>query len=73
MVREWMERMLSDRGNESAADIRSEMQAMMDDKASVFRTEQSLTEARDELRAVEGMGHEWRATITREILDFFGI
>lgn len=29
--------------------------------------------ARAELRAVEGMGHEWRASTTREILDFFGI
>jgi succinate dehydrogenase / fumarate reductase flavoprotein subunit len=53
MVREWMEGMLSDRGDENAADIRSEMQAMMDDKASVYRTEQSLTEARDELRALK--------------------
>ena len=53
MVREWMEGMLSDRGDENAADIRREMQAMMDDKASVYRTEQSLTEARDELRALK--------------------
>jgi len=53
MVRDWMERMLAPHGSENAADIRSEMQAMMDDKASVFRTEQSLTEARDELRALK--------------------
>ncbi|MBB1012935.1 succinate dehydrogenase subunit A [Dietzia kunjamensis] len=53
MVRDWMETMLAPHGSENAADIRSEMQAMMDDKASVFRTEQSLTEARDELRALK--------------------
>ncbi|MDX2356720.1 succinate dehydrogenase flavoprotein subunit [Dietzia sp. PP-33] len=53
MVRDWMERMLAPHGQENAADIRSEMQAMMDDKASVFRTEQSLTEAREELRALK--------------------
>ncbi|MBB0969559.1 succinate dehydrogenase flavoprotein subunit [Dietzia aerolata] len=53
MVREWMEQMLAPHGTENAADIRKEMQAMMDDKASVFRTEQSLTEARDELRALK--------------------
>ena len=45
--------MLAPHGTENAADIRKEMQAMMDDKASVFRTEQSLTEARDELRALK--------------------
>ena len=53
MVRDWMDLMLSDHGNENAADIRFEMQAMMDDKASVFRNEQSLTEARDGLRALK--------------------
>ncbi|MFN7243862.1 MAG: succinate dehydrogenase/fumarate reductase flavoprotein subunit, partial [Dietzia cercidiphylli] len=53
MVREWMESMLADHGAENANDIRTEMQAMMDDKASVYRTEQSLTEARDELRALK--------------------
>ncbi|WP_010542053.1 succinate dehydrogenase flavoprotein subunit [Dietzia alimentaria] len=53
MVREWMERMLAPHGTENAADIRSEMQAMMDDKASVFRNEQSLTEAREELRVLK--------------------
>ena len=53
MVRDWMETMLAPHGTENAADIRKEMQAMMDDKASVFRTEQSLTEARDELRALK--------------------
>ncbi|MDV8000921.1 succinate dehydrogenase flavoprotein subunit [Rhodococcus sp. IEGM 1408] len=53
MVREWMESMLAEHGTENANDIRSEMQAMMDDKASVFRTEQSLTEAREEIRALK--------------------
>ncbi|GLB65368.1 succinate dehydrogenase flavoprotein subunit [Dietzia sp. NCCP-2495] len=53
MVREWMEQMLAPHGTENAADIRKEMQAMMDDKASVFRTEQSLTEARAELRELK--------------------
>ncbi|AVZ38829.1 MULTISPECIES: succinate dehydrogenase flavoprotein subunit [unclassified Dietzia] len=53
MVREWMESMLAEHGTENANDIRTEMQAMMDDKASVYRTEQSLTEARDELRALK--------------------
>ncbi len=53
MVREWMESMLAEHGTENANDIRTEMQAMMDDKASVYRTEQSLTEARDEIRALK--------------------
>ena len=53
MVVEWMESMLAEHGTENANDIRTEMQAMMDDKASVFRTEQSLTEAREEIRALK--------------------
>ena len=53
MVGEWMERMLAPHGTENAADIRSEMQAMMDDKASVFRNEQSLTEALAELHELK--------------------
>ena len=52
-VADWLDSMLSEHGDENAADIRSEMQAMMDDKASVFRTEQSLTEARDEIRELK--------------------
>src|SRR5690625_1455044 len=38
MVREWMDQMLEPHGVENAANVRAEMQAMMDDKASVFRT-----------------------------------
>lgn len=53
MVQEWLQSALSDHGDERPADIRSELQSMMDDKASVFRTEQSLTEARDEIRALK--------------------
>lgn len=53
MVRDWMDRMLAPHGTENAADIRSEMQAMMDDKASVFRNEQSLTEALAELHELK--------------------
>ncbi|ANI91786.1 succinate dehydrogenase flavoprotein subunit [Dietzia timorensis] len=53
MVAEWLDQMLSDHGNENAANIRFELQAMMDDKASVFRTEESLTEAREEIHKLK--------------------
>ena len=53
MVAEWLDQMLSDHGHENAANIRFELQAMMDDKASVFRTKQSLTEAQEEIRELK--------------------
>ena len=53
MVADWLDQMLSDHGNENAANIRFELQAMMDDKASVFRTEETLTDARDEIRKLK--------------------
>ena len=53
MVADWLDQMLSDHGNENAANIRFELQAMMDDKASVFRTKESLTEAREEIRKLK--------------------
>ena len=53
MVAEWLDQMLSDHGNENAANIRFELQAMMDDKASVFRTAESLTDAREEIQKLK--------------------
>ncbi len=42
MVQEWLSLLLSDHGNERVADIRTELQNAMDDKAGVYRTEESL-------------------------------
>ncbi|WP_019932953.1 succinate dehydrogenase flavoprotein subunit [Nocardia sp. BMG111209] len=44
MVQNWLAGLLSDHGNERVADIRTELQIAMDDKAGVFRTEDSLKE-----------------------------
>ncbi|GAB4583382.1 succinate dehydrogenase flavoprotein subunit [Nocardia sp. IFM 10818] len=44
MVQDWLALILSDHGNERVADIRTELQNAMDDKAGVYRTEDSLKE-----------------------------
>ncbi|SDU53076.1 succinate dehydrogenase subunit A [Gordonia westfalica] len=45
MVDSWLELLLSDHGHERVADIRTELQASMDNNASVFRTEETLKQA----------------------------
>ena len=45
MVDEWLDGVLSEHGNERVADIRTELQQTMDNNASVFRTEETLTQA----------------------------
>lgn len=53
MVEEWIGVMLSDHGNERCADIRTELQQTMDNNASVFRTEETLTRALNDVRALK--------------------
>jgi succinate dehydrogenase / fumarate reductase flavoprotein subunit len=53
MVEDWMELILSDHGHERVADIRSELQQSMDNNASVFRTEERLTQALKDVRALK--------------------
>ncbi|MDH3010249.1 succinate dehydrogenase flavoprotein subunit [Gordonia alkanivorans] len=45
MVDSWLDLLLSDHGHERVADIRTELQASMDNNASVFRTEDTLKQA----------------------------
>ncbi|AZZ82899.1 MULTISPECIES: succinate dehydrogenase flavoprotein subunit [Gordonia] len=45
MVDSWLDLLLSDHGHERVADIRTELQASMDNNASVFRTEETLKQA----------------------------
>nr|WP_026306931.1 succinate dehydrogenase flavoprotein subunit [Smaragdicoccus niigatensis] len=44
MVERWVAGILSEHGNERVADIRADLQNEMDDKAGVYRTEESLSE-----------------------------
>lgn len=53
MVEEWLEVILSDHGHERVADIRTELQQTMDNNASVFRTETTLTNALKDVRALK--------------------
>ncbi|MFT4086989.1 MAG: succinate dehydrogenase flavoprotein subunit [Gordonia sp. (in: high G+C Gram-positive bacteria)] len=53
MVDEWLEGLLSEHGNERVADIRTELQQLMDNNASVFRTEETLTTALNGVRALK--------------------
>ncbi|EOM75449.1 succinate dehydrogenase flavoprotein subunit [Rhodococcus rhodnii] len=53
MVDEWLALILSDHGNERVADIRTELQQSMDNNASVFRTEERLTQALKDVRALK--------------------
>ncbi len=45
MVEDWMAQVLSEHGDERVADIRIELQASMDNNASVYRNEDSLKQA----------------------------
>ncbi|MFD4181568.1 succinate dehydrogenase flavoprotein subunit [Rhodococcus sp. NPDC058514] len=53
MVEEWLAVILSDHGTERVADIRTELQQTMDNNASVFRTETTLTNALKDVRALK--------------------
>ncbi|RPA12212.1 succinate dehydrogenase flavoprotein subunit [Gordonia sp. OPL2] len=53
MVDAWIETMLSDHGHERVADIRTELQATMDNNASVFRTEETLKQALTDVHALK--------------------
>ncbi|MCF8590345.1 succinate dehydrogenase flavoprotein subunit [Gordonia liuliyuniae] len=53
LVDEWLAGLLSEHGNERVADIRTELQQLMDNNASVFRTEETLTTALDGVRALK--------------------
>ncbi|HRC51613.1 MAG TPA: FAD-binding protein, partial [Gordonia sp. (in: high G+C Gram-positive bacteria)] len=53
MVDEWLDGVLSEHGNERVADIRTELQQTMDNNASVFRTEETLTQALSDVRALK--------------------
>ncbi|CAM3755414.1 succinate dehydrogenase flavoprotein subunit [Tsukamurella ocularis] len=53
MVENWVAAMLSDHGNENVMAIRTELQQTMDNNAAVFRTEKTLTQALDDVRALK--------------------
>ncbi|SEM34913.1 succinate dehydrogenase flavoprotein subunit [Rhodococcus maanshanensis] len=53
MVEEWLAVILSDHGTERVADIRTELQQTMDNNASVFRTETTLSNALKDVRALK--------------------
>ncbi|WOC11225.1 succinate dehydrogenase flavoprotein subunit [Gordonia sp. MP11Mi] len=53
LVDEWLAGLLSEHGNERVADIRTELQQLMDNNASVFRTEDTLTTALNGVRALK--------------------
>ena len=52
-VVEWLERILGAGGKERVADIRSELQQSMDNNASVFRTEETLSKALEDIHALK--------------------
>ena len=52
-VEKWLEVILSDHGHERVADIRTELQQSMDNNASVFRTEETLTQALKDIHALK--------------------
>lgn len=53
MVEAWVAQMLSDHGHERVADIRTELQQTMNDNAAVFRTEETLSQALADVRALK--------------------
>lgn len=53
MVEEWVAAMLSDHGNENVMTIRTELQQTMNDNAAVFRTEETLSRALTDVRALK--------------------
>ncbi len=53
MVDAWLETILSEHGHERVADIRTALQATMDNNASVFRTEETLKQALTDVHALK--------------------
>ncbi|GAB88352.1 succinate dehydrogenase flavoprotein subunit [Gordonia rhizosphera] len=53
MVDSWLETILSEHGHERVADIRTALQATMDNNASVFRTEETLKQALTDVHALK--------------------
>ena len=53
MVEEWMAQVLSEHGDERVADIRIELQASMDNNASVYRNEDSLKQALSDVHGLK--------------------
>ncbi len=53
MVENWVASMLSDHGNENVMAIRTELQQTMDNNAAVFRTEKTLSQALEDVRALK--------------------
>ena len=53
MVDEWLERIVAGDGHERVADIRTEMQRTMDNNASVFRTEDTLKQALNDIHVLK--------------------
>ncbi|MFD3811992.1 succinate dehydrogenase flavoprotein subunit [Rhodococcus sp. NPDC058639] len=52
-VDEWLDRILHAGGKERVVDIRSDLQQTMDNNASVFRTEETLTRALDDIHELK--------------------
>ncbi|UYP17898.1 succinate dehydrogenase flavoprotein subunit [Rhodococcus sp. Z13] len=52
-VDEWLDLILHQGGKERVADIRAELQQSMDNNASVFRTEETLTQALNDIHALK--------------------
>lgn len=53
MVTEWVADVLSEHGDERVADIRTELQQSMDNNAAVFRTEDTLKQALNDIHALK--------------------
>ncbi len=53
MVEDWMAQVLSEHGDERVADIRIELQASMDNNASVYRNEDSLKQALSDVHGLK--------------------
>ncbi|MGB3301255.1 succinate dehydrogenase flavoprotein subunit [Gordonia sp. (in: high G+C Gram-positive bacteria)] len=53
MVQAWVAQMLSDHGHENVMTIRTELQQTMNDNAAVFRTEETLSKALVDVRALK--------------------
>ncbi|MCE5289117.1 MAG: succinate dehydrogenase flavoprotein subunit [Nocardiaceae bacterium] len=53
MVERWVANILSEHGNERVADIRADLQNEMDDKAGVYRTEESLSQMLEEIQVLK--------------------
>ncbi|BDD81411.1 succinate dehydrogenase flavoprotein subunit [Tsukamurella pulmonis] len=53
LVENWVAAMLSDHGDENVMAIRTELQQTMDNNAAVFRTEKTLTQALEDVRALK--------------------